>query len=210
MNQLYFDGSIEENFLGHILCEVYKDRVYSPFLEGRKDLTILDIGAHVGVTAVYFSRFAKKVISVEPSKDHFEALLLNTKDLPVEAHNCAIAEKDGTMPFYGNDNKTMLSLMPQVADMKYKPLEIPTMTLNTLLKDIDHVDFMKLDVEGKEQDIVQSEDFSKVAPKIDEILLEVHSWNGRHPNQLKETLKNCGYKVEVVPNDAQLWHCIRI
>ena len=210
LNAIYFDGNIEENFLGHIMAEIYRDRVYDPFLMGRKDLTILDVGAHCGLFSIYAAKYAKKIIAVEPSPGHFEALKMNTKNLPVEAINAAIAEKDGKMDLYGNDNKTMLSLMPQASDPKYKPVQVTTMTLNTLLKDVEKVDFMKLDVEGKEQDILQGEGFTRVAPKIREIVLEVHAWNGRHPNQIKETLKNNGYQVNQILNDAQLFHAIRI
>ena len=211
MNQIFYDGTIEENFLGHIFAEIYRDGVYRPFLEGRKDLTIVDCGAHVGIFSIYASKFAKKILAIEPSPDHFEALQLNMKPFPiVECIQAAIAEKDGKMDLFGNDNKTMLSLMPQVSDPKYKPVQVTTITLATLLKDIEHIDFMKLDVEGKEQDILQGEDFVKVAPKIQEIVLEVHVWNSRHPNQIREALKNNGYKVSQIQNDASLWHAIRI
>jgi len=36
--------------------------------------TIIDIGANIGVTSYYFSRFAKIVYSLEPSTEHFDIL----------------------------------------------------------------------------------------------------------------------------------------
>lgn len=88
-----------------------------------------------------------------------------------------------------------------------KPDEVvAAVTLEDLFeeKKIDHVDFMKLDIEGSEAEVLASESFRNVAPKIDTILMELHSWTGRHPNQVKEALKNAGFTVSTVPNDAEI------
>lgn len=211
MNGFFFEPPAENNYIGHILAEIYKDRVYAPILEGKKDLVILDIGANVGLATYYFSQFASKVISLEPSKEHFACLLkmLDFNEIKnVTPLNLALYMTDGTFELGHNENKTMYSLHLAVKDDKLPSEQVPAVTLTTLFKDqkIEHVDFMKLDVEGSEYEILGQTAFAEVAPKIDSILVEAHSWAGRHPNQLKESLKNRGFQVDQIANDASLFY----
>ena len=64
---------------------------------------------------------------------------------------------------------------------------------------------LKLDIEGSEVELLSSEGFSIVAPKINIIIGEIHSWNGRNPNQIKDALKTNGFNLETVPNDANIF-----
>ena len=211
MNGIFFQPPLESNFIGHQMAEVYKDRVYAPYLEGKKDLTIIDIGANVGVVSYYFSQFAKQVFSLEPSKEHFEvltAMLAFNKITNVKPINKAIFMKSGKFPFGGpNDNKTMRSLhMSTWQDNK--PLEdVDCITLEDLFRDekIEHCDLMKLDVEGSEYEILGSPSFKLVAPKIDVVIGESHKWAGRNENQLRESFKNNGFEFEWLKADAQLF-----
>lgn len=209
MHGIFFDPPIENNYLGHIFAEVYKDRVYAPFLEGKKDLVILDIGANIGVTAYYFSQFAKKVISVEPSKEHFEKLtqMIKFNGLSnVTAINKALFTDNSKHTFYHNNNRTMYSLNSSVRDPNLPTEEVDSISLDKLIEsnNLDRVDFMKLDVEGSEAEILGSEGFKNCSKKIDTILVEVHAWNGRHPNQILESLKASGFTVQKIDNDATL------
>ena len=210
INAFFFRKPLETNFFGHIFSEIYKEGAYVDLLEGRKDLTILDIGANVGITSYYFSQFAKQVYSLEPSSEHFELLskmvdfnkLTNVKPI-----NKALFTDNGKFPFGGPDvNRTMRSLHMAVWQ-DGKPIEeVETITLEKLFEDekIDHVDFMKLDIEGSEIEVVSHETFRKVADKIDAMLIESHSWSGRNQNQLVEALRKSGFKVKTLETDAQI------
>jgi len=211
MNGFFFEGKAEDNYIGHILAEIYKDRVYASILEGRKDLTIVDVGANIGLATYYFSQFASRVISLEPSKEHFGCLLkmLDFNQIKnVTPLNMALYMNDGTFELGHNVNKTMYSLHLSVKDQTLPSEQVPAVTLSTLFRDqnIEHVNFMKLDVEGSEYEILGHSSFSEVADKIDSMLIEAHSWAGRHPNQLKESLKNRGFVVEQILNDASLFY----
>ena len=206
---LFFNPPIFSNYIGHIMAEIYKDKVYAPFVEGKSGLTIVDIGANVGLTAYYFSHFGK-VFAVEPAAEHFAILetmikfnRLDDKIIPVQK---AIYIREGEFGFYHNQNKTMFSLHGAVADQSLPIEKVQAIPLDKLFEEneIEHCDLMKLDVEGSEVEILASEGFGKVAPKIDTILVEVHAWNGRHPNQIKDALENNGFDIKPVPNDATL------
>jgi FkbM family methyltransferase len=209
MKAIFFNEPAEANFLGHQLGEVYKEEVYKPFLLGKSDLTILDIGGNIGVTSFYFSHFAKRVITVEPSKEHFEVLkkMVEFNELKnVTLVNKAIFMQTGKYPLFHNQNKTMFSLHMAVNDGSQKEELVDTITLEDLFKQekIDHVDLMKLDIEGSEIEVLSHSSFKAVADKIDLIITERHQWSGRHPNQLNEALKNTGFTVEQIPSNADL------
>jgi len=63
---------------------------------------------------------------------------------------------------------------------------------------------LKVDIEGNEIELFNSRSFADVASKIDMILTEQHSWSGRNHNQLIEALKENGYEVSGIPNQAEL------
>ncbi len=207
---IFFSGSIEQNFLGHIMAEIYKDRVYSPFLEGRRDLTILDIGAHVGIFSIYAHPYAKKIYAIEPSTEHFLSLQQNivaNELVNVEAVQVAVGNENKTVDFFSNPtNKTMNSAKPAGWQEGWGKEQVSMITLDKLFEEnkIEHVDFMKLDVEGSEFEVICGTGFERVAHKIDMVLTEVHSWAGRKPNQIVEGFKNNGFEVKPVKNDATL------
>jgi FkbM family methyltransferase len=209
MNGIFFEGRAEDNYLGHILAEIYKDRVYAPFLDGKEGLTIIDIGANIGLTTNYFSQFASKVYSLEPSKEHFSCLtkMVEFNNLEnVVPLNMALYMEDGTFSFGHNKNRTMFSLHMATWDKDLEMEQVRAVTFETLFKEqnIKKVDFIKLDIEGSEHEVLGGESFGKVADKIDSMLVEVHAWSGRHPNQVNESLKNRGFKIQQIPNDATL------
>ena len=210
INAIFFNTPIETNFIGHQMAEVYRDRVYDPILGGKKGLTILDIGANVGVTSYYFSQFAKDVYAVEPSLQHFDILtrmIAFNKLQNVHPIKKAIYIKKGTYPFGGTAvNKTMRSLHAAIWDEGKPDEEVEAITIKDLIEEnkIKKVDFMKLDVEGSETEILSSTAFKEVADMIGAIVVERHSWSGRHENQLNEALKSVGFEVSGIPNAADL------
>lgn len=192
------------------MAEVYKDRVYAPLLEGKKDLTIIDVGANLGLTSYYFSQFAKQVYSLEPSLEHFDVMttmLKYNKITNVMPINKALYFKEGVFDFGGPDGNGTMRSLHSATWQDHKPSEtVSATTLPVLFKDfnIEKVDFMKTDIEGSEVELFSSSSFREVADKIDLIVVEVHEWSGRNPNQLLDAFKMNNFTVESIPNDATL------
>lgn len=216
LEAFFFNPPLENNYLGHQMAEVYKEKVYDPYFSGKKDLVIFDIGANIGVTSYYFSKFARIIHAFEPSKEHFDVLThqLQFNGLlgKVVPHQMAIANTDGDGVFYHQGNKTMFSLHPPSIDPTQTQEMVQTQRLDTFFRQnmIEHVDFMKLDCEGSEADIICGDGFQNVADKIDVLFLERHTWNGRHPNQLTDAIKQAGFvHIEKVPNQADLLICTK-
>lgn len=210
MHGLFFNQPIEKNYLGHQLSEIYKEGVYYPFFKNKKNSIVVDVGANIGVTTYYFSQRAKKVYAVEPSKEHFQVLkyMVQYNELQnVELFKQAMWIKSETGKlFHNKDNKTMYSLHTAVSTEKDMVEDVEMVTLDKFFDDnkIEHCDFLKLDVEGSEFEIIGGEGFRKVAPKIDVVFLEWHVWADRNPNQLKQALELNGFRVKVLESDAKL------
>jgi FkbM family methyltransferase len=214
---IFFTEPIESNALGHQMAEVYKDGIYYPYFQDKKDLTVIDCGANVGLTSFFFSHYAKIVYSIEPSSEHIEVLkymLAQNEITNVKPFQFALSIKDDVGELTHYSNKTMYSLYQTLASLPgsvgnlqvtgKEPCKLKRIDTFFKEENIEHVDFMKLDCEGTEYEILGSDSFKNVAPKIDKILVEVHAYSGRHPNQIVESLKNNGYKVSQIPNDTLL------
>ena len=212
LRAIFFYGEIEDNWLGHMMAEIYKDGIYRPFLPLIKEGTLaLDIGANIGLVSIHLSRYFERVISLEPSEEHFDALtrnLQNNNITNVKPIKKAIYIKNGQFPFGGPlNNKTMRSLHMATWQGGKSDEMVETVTLDKLFEEekIEHVHLIKLDIEGSEIEVVSSAGFQKVADKIDCIVGERHGWSGRNQHQLDEALNLNGFKVETIKNDANLF-----
>lgn len=213
LEAIYFHD-FKNSFIPNILEEVYRDRVYAPFLEGQKDLIICDVGGNIGITSYYFKDFAKTVYCVEPSKQHLEcieAMIKQNKIDNIKVCPVAISNHDGTEKFYHSPNTTMFSLKDTVTD-KNDFEEVETQTFETFMKnnDIDHIDFLKLDVEGAEDLVITSDAFIKMAPKIKVIMGEYHAWSGMSPPMFANTMTDLGFTFTWNKGtEASVFTCVR-
>lgn len=187
-------------FIPYIYREIYFEGVYDDILRGKTDMTIVDVGANIGVTVDHFRKYAKTVYAVEPSPENFAALQKNhefNKWDNVKLLNYALADKNGEMDFAESPkNRTTNAIQHpnhKTAEGWYgNTFKVPTKTIDTMFAEnnIEHVDFMKFDPEGSEEMILYSEGFRKVAPKIDAIECEFH-----HPDWMNivRFLESLGY-----------------
>lgn len=202
LGALYYPKGTDENpipfeslFIPWIYKEIYLEGLYGDITNGRKEMTIIDAGANIGIVTQFLRDFAKKVYAVEPSSEHFEALKANKEHNKwdnVEIFNAAFADKDGEVQLnYLPGNRTSHSI---INNYKQGGQTCKAVAFDTFFAEnnIDEVDFMKFDVEGAEDMILRSEGFLKVAPKIKAIEIEFH-----YPTflQLVEHLVKLGYKA---------------
>lgn len=206
-----FFKDFENSYIPHILLEMYIQRIYAPYIEGKKDLTIIDCGSNIGLFSFYASPFAKKIYAIEPAQEHVDVIKYMTEynkiDDKVEIHRLAIAGTNGEMTLNHNQNVTMFSLSDAVKDPSLKGELVTTVTMDKFLEDnkIDHVDFLKLDVEGEELNIICGSGFEKSSKVIDSLIVEWHQWSGRNPSQLVTALQDYGYEVIPIPSNATLF-----
>ena len=210
LHALYWPGDIESFYPGHQFSEIFKERIYAPYLEHKKDAVVIDLGANLGIFSLYAAKYSKQVYAIEPDPELFECIVetLKTNNLNnVKAIRSAVFIDNATYDFWRNSNRTMGSLHQAVRDPKFPPIKVPAVTLDKLFEDenIDHVDLLKIDIEGSEVEVISSAGFAKVADKIDVVIGETHDWSGRHPNQIVDAFKQNGFIVESIPADAHIF-----
>lgn len=217
LNAIFFNSPIEANAIGHIVAEIFKDGIYYPFFNGKKDLVCIDAGANVGIWSYFAARYSKLIYAIEPSTEHYsvlqECLRYNKIEDKVKTFQFALSIKDDEGELTHYSNTTMFSLYANLADNGTGGLAqtgkepVRLKRLDTFFKEekIGHVDFLKLDVEGVEYEILGSDSFSNVSDKIDNMIVEVHSYSGRHPQQIVDALNLRGFEVVQIPNQALLF-----
>ena len=213
MNAIYYDNW-DASYIPNIFKEIYLEGVYHPFLMGRKNLTIIDAGANIGLWSMYASQYAKTIYAIEPSKATQKILKKNLSQPAYKKTEIlfvpkAITNERGSKTFYTNPSNTTANTL--IGGNPDNSETVECITIADLFKEykIDHVDFLKLDVEGSEFEILGGNAFKEVAPKIDTIVGEMHSWVHRNYNQIKDALEMNGYDVTFFKRDASLFSAIR-
>lgn len=161
---------------------------------------IIDVGAHIGLYTIIAGRKVGsngKVISIEPDTSNLFVLkkniainnLKNTIVLPI-ALGCA----NGRKKFYGGIMPTGSSFYPTPTRALYKvreTKEMATVTLDKLLEElkIRDVDWIKIDVENADLDVLRGgESFLQNSKKV-KIIIEVSN------NKTLKFLKKFGFQI---------------
>jgi FkbM family methyltransferase len=208
LNAIYFPklphsfSPFEALWIPEILQELWIKKVYDSIFLERTDMVVIDAGSNIGLATQYFYDHSKKIISIEPSSEHFEALKKNkevNKWTKVKLYNKALANHDGSANLNINTgNRTANSLTNEYGHGQEK---VETITIETLFKEnkLDEVDFLKMDIEGAEDQVLESPGFAKVAPKIKAMIVEYHNggWERLH-----ELVTNMGFQSQREATDT--------
>lgn len=163
-----------------MLLEVYGMQYYNPPLfEIQKNDIVFDIGAHVGYFSLYASDRAThgKVYSFEPLPEtfgHLENHIESNHRKNIVALNLAVGWSEGEVDFYIFDGHNGChSLYARQENQKI--LKVQKKTLEGVMKDegIKHIDFLKLDCEWAEYEILLNLP-KEVFAKIGKISMELH------------------------------------
>ena len=178
---------------------IFLHREYAAWFPFYEKATIIDIGAHYG----YFALFAamnldlnSQILSFEPSPENFAILSQNidSNRFPqIQSHQLAIASHTGKADLYGGKsfNHSLIGEGKAISS-------VPTLSLEDLFVkyDLAHVDFLKLDCEGGEYEILLNCPAS-VLQLCTIISMEFHDLRtkGFAPQHLIEYLEQAGFQV---------------
>ena len=147
-----------------------------PGFEIKNTDTIIDIGAHIGLFALFSVQFCKagKIYCFEPVKENFEMLKTNLElnnITNVIATNAAVSVNNGTVTIYLNDDEAGHSMYVTGS----KPIQVKSVSLQNVFEshNIEKCDFLKVDCEGEEYAIMNSLSASH-CEKIGKICIEYH------------------------------------
>lgn len=170
--QLHFSGW--NNYTEAILDQFNNRNYYQDFLD-KDDKVILDLGANVGLFAIHVAPWAERIVCFEPTPSHFQLLEQLTSDIKsIERVQAAIAPVDGKIVFYTEpNNTTMNSLIPRSGGS----FEVQGLTLKSIIEkyNLHNVNFVKMDIEGSENVVLNDETVNYIINNIPKILIEFHS-----------------------------------
>lgn len=155
---------------------------------------IVDAGANIGVSAVYFAETYPdaRIDCFEPNPESRTYLEENTASYPnVTVHPYALGERDGDISFYvdaeiqGSSIASAVNLL-QAKRRPSREISVPMRMLSSYLT--EPVDILKLDVEGGEMGIMKDLVSSGAIEKVRVILMEFHHDPVSLPASLGEML----------------------
>jgi FkbM family methyltransferase len=194
-----------------IVMTKHEEEIMGLFRPNEGD-TVVDIGAHMGRYTITSSKSigaSGKVIAVEAHPYNFRILQHNlrlNKLKNVSALNCAVYSKKARLKLYLPDEDlgyTMHhSLMTNYLTSKYsneiqrRYIEVEADTLDNLLKvrGINEVNWIKIDVEGAEYEVLKGAKEILSANKDISILVEVHGKDTYGPTI--ELLRSNNFDIE--------------
>lgn len=120
---------------------------------------IIDIGAHIGLFALFASQFCKQgqIFCFEAVRENYDLLIANlqlNKITNVKAFNTAVSEKIGEVKIYLNEDESGHSMF--VPGTKF--ILIKSTSLKEIIdsNNLERCDFIKMDCEGVEYEIIDS------------------------------------------------------
>jgi len=154
---------------------------------------VVDVGANIGDYTVRAAQEVGplgKVVAIEPNPCWFSILMENLHENALQnvtPLNCAISDREGRQSFVGD---VMTQVQPKPSSgFRYSA---ETRTLDSVLADckIDHVDVLKMDIEGGERFALR--DLRSLA-SIRQIVMEIHGTATLE--ELSELLSRSGFVI---------------
>lgn len=182
--------------------QIYLRRVYRV---DEKDRNIVDLGANVGIFSLYAARCAPQaeILAVEPFPSTFHRLVQTVRSHNIEERvrclnaaatgtNYARVMRDAPVP---SQRRTLMPNSPP-ASVGFGT-QVTGKTLETILDEnhIQHVDLLKVDIEGSEYEVFLSSSH-RVLTRIHRIAMEYHGDCAPYcKRQLFDHLGNAGFTV---------------
>ncbi|MFH1317467.1 MAG: FkbM family methyltransferase [Candidatus Omnitrophota bacterium] len=170
----------------------------------------IDVGASIGIVSIWMAKNSKKVYSFEPELNNRKRFMENAslnKISNIQLMPFAVSDKDGFCDLnisrcYGHH-----SLAKVKASIRIGTQKVETKTLDSfcLQNRIEHIDFLKIDVEGFELEVFKGAKKLLQQRKIKLLVFEVSKIPlknlNRKASQLSDFLDRFGYEVLTLNED---------
>jgi FkbM family methyltransferase len=171
----------------------------------KKEMMCIDIGSNLGYYAILESMLCKQVYAIEPSPTNYQVLLDNVQlngANNICTYDIAIGDINGYTQFIISDRSNWSRVAGDVdntlsAEERTARINVPIMTLDSFIErhKLPRVDFIRLDVEGFEYNILlhANKTLARFRPLI---MVEIHyRLLGRDKTKmLLEKLQTYGYE----------------
>jgi len=171
-----YEGSSAHN--QHYYSQRYEDYILNHVFSDEKKGTYIDIGSAgpiKGNLAHHFYLKGWRGINIDPMPSYLDAY---KKERPEDLFlNVGISNEAGNLTLYECGSDCMLStfdkagaekLSAEHPKLKFIEIDVPVMTIENVLKKYpqEKVNFVNIDVEGWETQVIQSFDFSLIRPEV--------------------------------------------
>jgi FkbM family methyltransferase len=164
----------------HALAEVHRDRYYSrhPDFWPTAGMTVIDVGANVGVFALHSAAAGAQVIAVEPNADAYRRLRAAVKANGLEARivtiNAAVGAEAGRGRMVVPRGQSVLGFV-DTSSPRSGADHVVVITLDDLIarRQIERIDLLKIDVEGAEYEVLRGS--TRALRLVDRVIFEYHS-----------------------------------
>lgn len=181
-----------------IYHEIYNLRDYYNNREKRihEGDIVVDLGGNIGVFNRWaYSQGASKVISFEPDRRYFKLLKLNSDPRSI-LFNAAMSDTVGELELYESSHLGGSSLFEFNDALTKYPVKTYTLDYLFYSKLVDRIDFLKIDIEGAEQQAILGISDSNLM-KVKNIAIEYHNnkfnFNDDLRHKLIIRLNNLGF-----------------
>jgi FkbM family methyltransferase len=153
--------------------EIYA--VYEHFISHHHTPMIIDCGANIGASAVWFHNLFPRshILAIEPDEDNCAYLRRNTEGIDIDMRCAAISSENGFAQII-NQHEGTWAYRTEIAQHS----TLPRLSLSELIKNKKQENYkpfiVKIDIEGAEQDV-----FSQHSDWIDDVpllIIELHDW----------------------------------
>jgi FkbM family methyltransferase len=181
----------------------------------QSDKNVIDIGAHIGFYSVALAPRANHVYAFECSPKSFNYfcsnIALNKLDYKITKYNTALSSQEGTTDYFIRDPKdgggNGISKFEFDSINNIPSIKVPMKTLDSF--GLTNVNFIKIDVEGHEKEVLEGSVKTIIENDYPKILFE--SWDETHENrnypaiklrkELFEFINSLEYKIVKIGQD---------
>jgi FkbM family methyltransferase len=176
--------------------EIFTEEIYK--FNNKSDYpVIIDCGANIGISTIYFAIAYPnaRVYAFEPDNTLFEILHQNIQDNKLQhvaLFNEAIWIQDTHISFSNKGSEASQIDTSGVSETKVKAINFAN-----FLTQFDKIDFLKIDIEGAEYDVVKH--CAEALNKTENLFLEYHGTNAETEKltTLLDIVKDAGFKVYI-------------
>jgi FkbM family methyltransferase len=170
-------------WLLHSIQEIFIEKTYNFTNRKNDELYIIDCGSNIGLGPIFWNRLYPnaKILCFEPDPNIFKLLLENTRHIKkdsIKYENKAVWISEKNISFEADGN-----LGGKISDKTSNQL-VETVRLKDVLN--QNVDFLKIDIEGAEFDVLK--DCQDNLSFVKNIFIEYHS-NPLEPQILSNLLR---------------------
>lgn len=186
----------------HTYRSIIEEGMYE-FQSDREHPLILDCGANVGTSVLYFKQLypGAHIIAFEPDVNVFNVLSqnINERDIDgVELINAAVWKEEGELNFIAEGADSGRIDTADRGEMK-----VPTVRLSDYIAG-RKISMLKMDIEGAELEVLN--DCRNVLMEVENIFVEYHSFSGKDQglSSLLGVLEAAGFRYYVESESAKV------